>query len=311
MRVCYSPGYYAPVPQGHVFPMGKFEGLHARLLQLGVVRDHEVVEPSMCDFEVIERIHTPRYARAVWTGTLSTREVRRLGLPWSRGLGVRSRLAVQGTILAGRMALEDGVAGNLAGGTHHAMPDRGEGFCVYNDVAIACMDLRAGGFDGNILVLDCDVHQGNGTAHILTGRPGIYTASVHGERNYPFHKPPSTLDVGLPDGTGDRAYINSLEDALTRIASEFRPELVFYLAGIDPLAEDRFGRLSLTGKGLLERERTVLRWCAEQGSAVAILLSGGYAPTLSETVEAHSLVFRTALDLGLQTRPRHSHRPIP
>lgn len=297
MRVCYAPGYYAPVPPGHVFPMGKFQGLHERLLQLGVVRPSDVVTPGMCDFEVIERVHTPRYARAVWTGSLSTREVRRLGLPWSRGLGIRSRLAVQGTVLAARMALEDGVAGNLAGGTHHAMPDRGEGFCVYNDVAVACMDLRARGYDGRILVLDCDVHQGNGTAHILTGRPGVFTVSLHGQRNYPFHKPPSDLDVGLPDGTGDRAYRQALEDALDRVAAVFRPDLVFYLAGIDPLAEDRFGRLSLTTAGLEERDRCVLRWCSDHGAAVAILLSGGYAPTLAETVDAHALAFKAAREI--------------
>lgn len=277
--------------------MGKFVALHRYLLDMDILREQDVVEPGMVDFANLCSIHTPRYATAVWDGTLTRKEQRRMGLPWSRSLAVRSRLAVQGTINAGLMALQDGIAGNLAGGTHHAMPDLGEGFCVYNDVAVAIKVLKQAMWVRNVLVIDCDVHQGNGTAEIFTNDENVFTFSIHGEKNYPFKKPPSSLDVGMPDKTGDLSYIHALSDALDNIYSSFKPDLIFYLAGIDPLETDHFGRLSLTMNGLIEREHLVISSAMDQNIPITLLLSGGYAPTVEKTAEAHAILYKTAKEL--------------
>lgn len=298
MRISYSPGYVAPLPAGHIFPMKKFPGLYKYLTEKGIFRASNFVEPSLVDFASLYSVHTKRYAHGVWSGDLSRKEVRRMGLPWSKQLAIRSRLAVQGTINAGLMALQDGIAGNLAGGTHHAMPDFGEGFCVYNDVAVAIRVLRHAKWVNKVLVIDCDVHQGNGTAEIFKDEPDVFTFSIHGEKNYPFKKPPSNLDIGLPDKTGDRVYQRALTEALDTIFSRFEPDLVFYLAGIDPLESDHLGRLSLTPKGLEERERTVLEYITQKEIPMALLLSGGYAPTLAETVEAHAIMFQLANEIS-------------
>lgn len=298
MRVSYSPGYVAPLPDGHIFPMKKFSGLHEYLLAKGIIDDKNIVEPGLVDFVNLNLVHTPRYANGLWTGDLSKKEIRKLGLPWSKGLAVRSRLAVQGTINAAIMALQDGISGNLAGGTHHAMPDGGEGFCVFNDVAVAIKVLKQAKWANKILTIDCDVHQGNGTADIFKHDDDVYTFSVHGEKNYPFVKPPSTYDIGLPDGTGDQHYLNTLTDALSKIFNEFTPDLVFYLAGIDPLETDHFGRLSLTLNGLLERERLVIETVTQKEIPLVLLLSGGYAPTLGQTVEAHAIMYQEAKEIS-------------
>lgn len=298
MRISYSPGYVAPLPDGHVFPMKKFSGLHRFLIDTGLTKSSNFIEPSLVDFGNLCTVHTPRYGYGIWNGDLTKKEIRRLGLPWSKGLAIRSRLAVQGTINAGIMALQDGISGNLAGGTHHSMPDYGEGFCVYNDVAVAIRVLQQSKWVSNVLVIDCDVHQGNGTAEIFKDDPNVYTFSIHGEKNYPFKKPPSTFDIGLPDKTGDMYYINTLNDALNKIFSEFKPDLVFYLGGIDPLDTDHFGRLSLSLKGLEERERLVVETVTQMEIPLVVLLSGGYAPSLLETVEAHSIMYKAALELS-------------
>lgn len=298
MRVSYSPGYVADVPEDHVFPMKKFRGLHRYLVSNDVVSENEVVKPSLVEFSSLITAHTDRYAKAVWTGELDKKEIRRMGLPWSKSLAIRSRLAVQGTINAGLMALQDGLAGNLAGGTHHSMPDYGEGFCVYNDVAVAIRVLQQSMWVNKVLVIDCDVHQGNGTAHIFENDESVYTFSIHGQNNYPFKKPPSDLDVGLPDKTNDKDYHNVLISALDRIKSEFDPDLVFYLGGIDPLERDHFGRLSLTLNGLRVRDRIVIETITEWDKPITLLLSGGYAPSLSETVTAHAQMFEIAKEMG-------------
>lgn len=298
MRVSFSPGYYAHIPREHIFPMGKFEGLHSYLLEQSIVKDVEIVEPSMIEMPQLYTVHTTRYADAIWNGTLGKKEERRLGLPWSKELAIRSRLAVQGTLNAALMALQDGLAGNLAGGTHHAMPDHGEGFCVFNDVAVAIEVLRSSKWASKILIIDCDVHQGNGTAFIFKDEPEVYTFSIHGEKNYPFTKPPSTYDIGLPDKTGDRTYTQTLIDALDKIFSEFEPDLVFYLGGIDPLETDHFGRLSLSLSGLRERERIVIEMVTGRSIPLVLLLSGGYAPTLEETVIAHAQMYEVARETG-------------
>jgi acetoin utilization deacetylase AcuC-like enzyme len=300
LRISYSHGYVAPLPDGHIFPMKKFSGLYRYLIEHQVIKESCIVEPTMVDFASLCTVHTPRYGQGVWTGELSRKEIRRMGLPWSRELAVRSRLAVQGTINTALMALQDGISGNLAGGTHHSMPDYGEGFCVYNDVAVAIRVLKQSKWIRRAMVIDCDVHQGNGTAEIFRDDPNVFTFSIHGEKNYPFIKPPSDLDIGLPDGTGDRDYIQILGDSVEGLFEQFQPDIVFYLAGIDPLETDHFGRLSLTLNGLEERERLVIETVTRNDIPMALLLSGGYAPTLRQTVEAHSIMYKVAQEI---TRP--------
>lgn len=297
MRVSYAPGYYAPIQEDHVFPMRKFEQLHRYLLDTGTLRDMDVITPREADYTDLSLVHTDYYLSGILDGQLTRKEERRLGLPWSPGLARRSRLAVQGTMNAAMMALQDGVAGNLAGGTHHSMPNHGEGFCVFNDVAIAIRSLRRSMWINRVMVIDCDVHQGNGTAHIFADDPNVFTFSMHGEKNYPFRKPPSSLDIGLPDKTGNAEYLKTLVQALDTIFSRFQPDIVFYLGGIDPLETDHFGRLSLTLKGLREREETVIRYVKEKNIPLLLLLSGGYAPTVAETARAHAQMFEVATEV--------------
>jgi acetoin utilization deacetylase AcuC-like enzyme len=299
LRVSYTPGYVAPLPEGHIFPMKKFSGLYSYLISNEIIRKDRVIEPNMVDFINLMTVHSGRYSKGVWTGELSAREIRRMGLPWTKELAVRSRLAVQGTINAGIMALQDGIAGNLAGGTHHAMPDYGEGFCVYNDVAVAIKVLKQAKWINRVLVIDCDVHQGNGTAEIFKNDSNVFTFSIHGEKNYPFIKPPSDFDIGLPDRTGDRTYLQTLTDALGQVFDIFTPDIIFYLAGIDPLETDHFGRLALTHKGLEERERMVIETVTQKEIPLVLLLSGGYAPTIEETVEAHAIMYKTAVEISI------------
>lgn len=278
--------------------MKKFTGLHRYLLEQQVIADHNIVEPSMVDMAQLQMVHSARYANGIMNGNLSQKELRRLGLPWSKRLAIRSRLAVQGTINAAIMALQDGIAGNLAGGTHHAMEDFGEGFCVFNDVAVAINVLQQSMWANKILVIDCDVHQGNGTAAIFKENPDVFTFSLHGAKNYPFKKPPSTLDIGLPDGTGDETYLQTLGDALDYIFDVFTPDLVFYLGGIDPLETDHLGRLSLTVEGLKQRDRMIIQKVVQEDHPLVLLLSGGYAPTLKETVLAHAMMFKIAKEMA-------------
>lgn len=278
--------------------MGKFQGLHRYLLEKEILSDFEIIEPKMVDFINLMTAHTQRYAYGVWNGALDKKEIRRMGLPWTKSLAVRSRLAVQGTLNAGIMALQDGIAGNLAGGTHHAMPDWGEGFCVYNDVAVAIKVLQQSMWINKALVIDCDVHQGNGTAEIFKDDDNVFTYSIHGEKNYPFKKPPSNMDIGLPDKTGDKEYHQNLIHSLDKVFSGFQPDIVFYLGGIDPLETDHFGRLSLSLKGLRERDRIVIEMVTQKEYPLVLLLSGGYAPTLEETVIAHAQMFEVAREFG-------------
>lgn len=277
--------------------MGKFQGLHRYLLEKEILSGFEIIEPKMIDFINLMTAHTSRYAYGVWNGTLDKKEVRKMGLPWTKSLAIRSRLAVQGTLNAGIMALQDGISGNLAGGTHHAMADWGEGFCVFNDVAVAIKVLQQSMWINKALVIDCDVHQGNGTAEIFKDDDSVFTYSIHGEKNYPFKKPPSNLDVGLPDKTGDKEYHRKFIESLDSVFSSFEPDIVFYLGGIDPLETDHFGRLSLSLKGLRERDRIVIEMVTQKEIPMVLLLSGGYAPTLEETVIAHSQMYEVASEV--------------
>ncbi len=294
MRCAYHTDYFLPLPSGHPFPMAKYPLLCARLLRDGVVAPEDLIQPVEATVDILRLVHTCEYLDRLATGALDAAAVRKLGVPWSPALWRRSRLAAQGTLEAARAALEDGLAGNLAGGTHHAFPSHGEGFCVLNDVAIAIRVLQRAGSIQRALVIDLDVHQGNGTAAIFDGDADVLTFSVHGERNYPVRKMCSTLDVGLADGVGDDEYLELLERNLAGILANFSADLVFYLAGVDVVQGDRYGRLALTDMGLRRRERQVLETCRRAGLPVAITIAGGYAVTPERTAELHAIVFEEA-----------------
>lgn len=297
MRVSYSPAYHVPLPEGHPFPMAKFPALHRILLRDGLIREADVVEPDPAGWSDLRLVHTEGYLRRLRGGDLGAEGERRLGLPWSEALVRRSRLAVQGTLNAAWMAIRDGVAANLAGGTHHAFPDRGQGYCVLNDVAVTVRVLRRARWVRRALVIDLDVHQGDATAHVFRRARGVYTCSLHGARNYPFRKRRSSLDVPLPDGTADGAYLDAVEEALGRAFEAAVPDLVFYLAGVDPAEGDRYGRLSLTPAGLRDRDACVLEACARREVPAVLLLSGGYASTPARTADLHAQAHRAAREV--------------
>jgi acetoin utilization deacetylase AcuC-like enzyme len=279
--------------------MPKYPLLLGKLLESGLLRAAEVQEPWEAALDDLALVHTPAYLARLADNGLSVAEQRRLGVPWSPRLWRRSRLAVQGTLLAARAALEDGIAANLAGGTHHAFADHGEGFCALNDVAVAIRVLQRERKVDRVLVVDLDVHQGNGTASIFADDAAVFTFSMHGERNYPTQKTTSDLDVGLADGIDDDAYLATLDASLARIRSGFAPELVFYLAGVDIVRGDRYGRLALSEHGLRRRERRVLEWVRQQLRVpLVITLAGGYAATPERTAELHAVVFEEAAQLG-------------
>ena len=294
MRASYCDGYYVPLPEGHPFPMAKFPALHRLLRQEGLLGPTDVVAPRQADWTDLRRIHTSEYLTHLAEGTLPARAERRMGLPWSERLVYRSRLAVQGTINAAFMALTDGLAANLAGGTHHAFPTRGEGFCVLNDVAVTVRVLQAACWVQRVLIIDLDVHQGNANAAVFADDDSVFTFSMHGAKNYPFEKPPSSLDVPLDDETEDQRYLDTLRTYLPRTLDAARPDLVFYLGGIDVATDDRFGRLSLTREGLHTRDRYVLRQLRARDLPVALLLSGGYAETPEKTADLHAITHREA-----------------
>jgi acetoin utilization deacetylase AcuC-like enzyme len=294
MRVSFSPGYSAPLPANHPFPMSKFVALHQILLNEEIISSQQVIEPQEAEWEDLLRVHTYEYLNSLKNGTLDAAEERRLGLPWSKGLVRRSRLAAQGTMNAARMALEDGIAANLAGGTHHAFPDHGEGFCVLNDIGIAIRRLAQDKLIRRALVIDLDVHQGNGTAAVFSNDPTGFTFSMHGARNYPFYKTPSSHDVDLADQTNDETYLSTLATHLPFVLRESQPDIVFYLAGVDPMIGDRFGRLALTREGLHKRDRYVLKTLHRHALPVVLALSGGYAKTPEMTADLHAITHREA-----------------
>jgi acetoin utilization deacetylase AcuC-like enzyme len=275
--------------------MAKYPLLCERLLRQGLVARTDLIQPAEASLEDLELVHTAEYLGQLAAGTLDAVAVRRIGVPWSPALWRRSRLAAQGTLEAARAALEDGLAANLAGGTHHAFPGHGEGFCVLNDVAVAIRVLKRDARLRRALVVDLDVHQGNGTAAIFENDATVFTFSMHGERNYPSRKMRSTLDVGLADGTGDDEYLGLLRRHLGAIFAAFAPDLIFYLAGVDPVQGDRYGRLMLSDDGLRRRERCVLEACATRNLPVVITMAGGYAATPERTAELHALVFEEAV----------------
>jgi acetoin utilization deacetylase AcuC-like enzyme len=270
----------------HVFPAQKYRLVRERLLEAGVADHGDIVTPRAAADDDVLRVHTPDYVRKIKTGGFSLEELQTLELPWSRGLVEGFWLAAGAAIEAGRRAREDGCAVVLGGGFHHAFPDHGEGFCLVHDIAVATASLRAAGEVGRVAIVDLDVHQGNGTAAIFGGDPDTFTVSLHQENNYPAVKPPSSVDVGLPDDTGDEDYLAALDAPLAR-AVRFQPDLLWYLAGADPYEEDRLGGLALTREGLRERDRRVFAAARAAGVPVAVTLAGGYAASPADTVSIH------------------------
>jgi len=275
--------------------MSKYPLLKDLLLGEGLLVAADLVEPAPIDLGTAARVHSDEYLAKLTGAALSTAEIRQLGLPWSEALWLRSRLAAGGTLLAARIALAEGIAANLAGGTHHAFADHGEGFCVLNDVAIAIAQLRAEARIERVLVIDLDVHQGNGTAAIFAGDEAVYTFSMHGEKNYPARKMRSTVDIALADGMGDAEYLGILEAQLPRMLQAAHADLVFYVAGVDVAAGDRYGKLRLSDEGVRAREESVVSAVRELGLPLCIVLAGGYAQTRTRTAELHVHVFRAAL----------------
>ncbi|NIP58613.1 MAG: histone deacetylase [Gemmatimonadetes bacterium] len=290
----WSPAYEVDVGP-HVFPTAKYRLVRERLLEEGTLDEGDFVEPEPASREDLARVHTPSYLEKIERGDFSHSEVLRLEVPFSAELRESMTLCCGGTTLAGRRALEEGVAVHLGGGFHHAFADHGEGFCLLNDVAVAAAALLARDEARRIAVVDLDVHQGNGTAAIFADEDRVFTFSMHQERNYPFPKPPSDLDVGLEDGIGDDAYLSRLREHLPGILGEGEPDLAFYLAGADPYREDQLGGLGLSMDGLRTRDDYVLEICRAAGVAVAILPAGGYAVRESDTVEIHCATVRAAV----------------
>jgi acetoin utilization deacetylase AcuC-like enzyme len=297
VQVFYTPRYYADIGQGHIFPIRKFELVRDKLLAEGTLHTQEIIEPTPAPLEDVLLVHTEDYVSRLCSGDLTPKEIRRLGLPWSESLVRRSFYAVGGTLAAAAASLTDGYSSNLAGGTHHAFSDRGEGFCVLNDVAIAIRAMRARKLIQRAAIVDCDVHQGNGTATIFAGDADTFTFSMHGANNYPLFKAQSTLDVELPDGTSDAAYMETLASHLPRVFQS-DPEIVFYLAGADPYRGDKLGRLALSIDGLRERDAYVLRECYEREIPIVTVMSGGYGKDINDTIEIHCNTIRMVKEIS-------------
>jgi acetoin utilization deacetylase AcuC-like enzyme len=289
MKLFYADQFILPLPPGHRFPMQKYRMLRERLAASGEFAEADFVVPPAATFAELTRAHAPDYVLAMEAGHVDEKAQKLIGFPWSPEMVERSKRSSGATIAACRAALEEGAAANLAGGTHHAFYDRGEGFCVFNDAAIAARAMQAEGHVKQVAVIDCDVHQGNGTAAILAGDESVFTFSIHGAKNYPFRREvPSDLDVDVEDGTTDLAYLDALSHALHLIFQHIQPELVIYLAGADPHEGDRLGRLKLTTAGLLARDEMVFQACASRGLPVAVAMAGGYGREIADTVEIHA-----------------------
>ena len=313
MKVFYCDLYSLRLPPGHTFPMAKYRLLGERVRRSGRVRPEDLVCPPAATEEEILRVHTPAYFLRLTRGGLSASEVRRIGLPWSPALVSRARHSAGATIAACRAALEEGAAVNLGGGTHHAHPDHGQGYCLLNDAAVAVRAVQAEARVARVLIVDCDVHQGNGTAAIFRDDPQVFTFSIHGRNNFPLRKEAGDLDVALPDGTGDAEYLQALREGLDRAFFEARAELVVYLSGADAYAGDRFGRLKLSREGLGARDRMVFDFCRQEGLPVAVAMAGGYASRVEDIVEIHFQTVTAACDhferIAGEDRPQRPQRP--
>lgn len=297
LKIAYSPVYKYELPEGHRFPMAKYELIPEQLLYEGTVRESNFFHPALLQPEHALLTHTREYWDKLTNVTLSEREVRAIGFPVNEKFVQRGRHIAQGTIEAALFALEHGVAMNVAGGTHHAFADRGEGYCCFNDQAVAANYLLSHKLAQKILVVDLDVHQGNGTAHIFQHDSRVFTFSMHGARNYPLRKENSDFDLALPDGMTDEPYLRLLRETLPRLADTVQPDFIFYLSGVDILETDRLGRLNISRAGCRERDRIVLDFCHRNRVPVAVSMGGGYSARLADIVEAHANTFRVAQEM--------------
>ena len=294
MRIFYTDHFVLPLPEGHRFPMRKYTLLRERVAGAGL---GELLVPEPATDEQLLRAHDADYVRRVQAGELTAAEVRRIGFPWSPGMVERSRRSSGATVAACRAARSDGVAVNLAGGTHHAFADAGEGYCVFNDSAVAARAMQAEGRARRVVVIDTDVHQGNGTASIFRGDPTVFTFSIHCAKNFPLRKEESDLDVPLPDGAGDAVYLEALDVRLREALTRAGADLAIYLSGADPYLDDTLGRLKLTKEGLAERDRLVFGRCRAAGLPVAVTMGGGYGRRVEDTADIHFQTVRLAAEI--------------
>jgi len=298
MKIYFSDHLLVPLPEGHRFPMPKYALLHHKVVTARLPGVEMLAAEPASDDQLL-LVHSAEYVDKVVHGGLSEKELRRVGFPWSPELVIRSRYSVGGTICTCRSALQDGYAANLAGGTHHAYPDHGEGYCVFNDVAVATRVLQVERLARRVVILDLDVHQGNGTAAVFAGDPTVFTFSVHGAKNFPFHKEQSDLDYALPDGSDDVAFLDAVKSGLPRALQLSQADLAIYIAGADPYLEDRLGRLSMTKQGLAERDRIVFEHCRSIGLPVAVVMGGGYARDVNDVVDIHLQTIQLAAQMAV------------
>lgn len=297
LKIFHSDRFVPVLPEGHRFPISKYQLIREQLLYEGSITEEYLEEAEPCTEESILAVHTPAYWHAMKTLSFTPREERRMGFPQSAELVERSLRSCQGTLNAAIHALRYGAGMNIAGGTHHAYADRAEGFCLLNDLAISSRYLLRYESVKQILIVDLDVHQGNGTAHIFKDEPRVFTFSVHGRDNYPLHKEESDLDIPLPSGTEDVEYLKILRDHLEHLSSTVKPDFIFFQAGVDVLENDRLGKLGLSKSGCKQRDELVLEHCRMLEIPVAVCIGGGYGSRLADTVEAHANTFRTAIEL--------------
>ncbi len=293
MKFFYSDTFNLPLPTGHRFPGGKYTMLRERLLGDGVLHPDQLHRSPLASTDDLHRAHEEQYVTRFEAGSLDHDAMRRIGFPWSEHLVKRARATVGGAVAAARAALDEWLSGQLAGGTHHAHRDFGSGYCVYNDQAVAALRALASDWVERVAIIDLDVHQGDGSAAILTGNPSVFVFSMHGEKNFPFRKSTSDLDIALPDGTDDATYLEILEDHLPAVFG-FGPDLVLYQAGVDPLEEDKLGRMALTHAGLKARDDMVFRSCLLHGVPVSMALGGGYCDPINASVEAYANTYLAA-----------------
>jgi len=302
LPIVYHPQYVAPLPESHRFPMRKFSLLYERLMNQGIVRTDRVFRPTFPEATTLELVHDPVYVEAYCTGTLDPKALRRIGLPWTPAVVERTRIAVGGAIETVKLALRYGLACNTAGGTHHAFPSYGSGFCIFNDLAIAARYARQQRLADRVLIVDLDVHQGDATAFTFQNEPEVFTFSMHCGANFPSQKQLGDLDISLPVGMEDDDYLQKLGHILPDLLTQFQPDLVLFDAGVDPHIGDRLGKLALTDQGLFRREMLVLSTCLSLRIPVAGFIGGGYCENLDELVDRHSLLHRAAADVYRQYR---------
>ena len=299
MKIFYTDHFVLPLPEGHRFPMSKYSRLRERVVESGIVPPHELVEPEPATRAQLLTVHTRDYVSRVFDGELTMQEQRRIGFPWSPAMVERSRRSVGATISAARAALRDRFAVNLAGGTHHAYADQGEGYCIFNDVAVAIRCLQSDELIGRAVIFDCDVHQGNGTASIFHDDRNVFSFSVHGSNNFPFRKERSSLDMPLPDRAGDDEYLAAISAGLATAFAAPPYDIAFYIAGADPHERDRLGRLRVSARALAERDHIVLDACARLSLPVVIVMGGGYGTDIEDTVAIHLHSVLTAAELAV------------